>query len=200
MERCPGGTYQSVVLLQRHERKPEDSARGVIEECGMKEDADEEKEEDGYTEAAEGTLATRKDKEENVEGRARTEAQEGDSDQVLRWNPTTCHVPGGTWMEQIYHINLLKKWAEGDIPNLTVDSVLLENNLKPLEITLCPQQEDLHEAIPDISPGLPVEKKTKLLKVVRQYSKVFSTTPVKTPLIQHNIVTKEGRIVRLKPY
>ncbi|KAJ1111135.1 hypothetical protein NDU88_008473 [Pleurodeles waltl] len=94
MERCP--------LLRRLERKPEAGALDVIEECDMKEDADEEKEEDGYMEAAEGRPATRKDKGENTEGRARTEAQEGDRDQVLRWNLTTCHAPGGAWLEQVH--------------------------------------------------------------------------------------------------
>ncbi|KAJ1219045.1 hypothetical protein NDU88_006616 [Pleurodeles waltl] len=59
MERCPGGTSERVVLVQRNiERKPEEDAGGVRKESGRKEDADRQRRRDDSTECPqlEGTL------------------------------------------------------------------------------------------------------------------------------------------------
>ncbi|KAJ1165449.1 hypothetical protein NDU88_005877 [Pleurodeles waltl] len=82
--------------------------RCVREERDKEEDAEErsegedgEEEEDGYTEAAGRGRAAREDKEETAEGYGPTEAHEESSERVQPWNLTTCHVSGGTWLEQV---------------------------------------------------------------------------------------------------
>ncbi|KAJ1199661.1 hypothetical protein NDU88_003494 [Pleurodeles waltl] len=44
----------------------------------------------------------RENREETRESRTPTESEEDGSDQVPLWNPTTCHIPGGTWLELVH--------------------------------------------------------------------------------------------------
>ncbi|KAJ1100049.1 hypothetical protein NDU88_005138 [Pleurodeles waltl] len=102
MEKCPGGTSESVVLLRHNvERKQEEDARGVGMEDHRKEDADEQRGERQVHGSDREINDARKDREETRESRALTESEKDGSGRVQLWNPTTCHVPGGTWLEQV---------------------------------------------------------------------------------------------------
>ncbi|KAL1255563.1 hypothetical protein QQF64_013624 [Cirrhinus molitorella] len=73
--------------------------------------------------------------------------------------------------EQLYHINLLKRWVG------TRDPVVV-----------------------DIGDHLSAAQKTELNHLVSQFSDVFSNHPGQTNVIHHNIRTPPGAIMRQRPY
>ncbi len=96
--------------------------------------------------------------------------------------PVTYRVrqPGRRRAEQLYHINLLKKWV-GSRDQLaalaTSDPVVM-----------------------DINPNLSAAQKGELQHLIGQFSDVFSSLPGQTNVLQHDIRTPPGVIVRQRPY
>ncbi len=96
--------------------------------------------------------------------------------------PVTYRIrqPGKRKEEQLYHINLLKRW-EGTRAQLsalaTIDPVVV-----------------------DISTQLSAAQKTELQHLVGQYSDVFSPRPGRTNVLQHDVRTPPGIIVGQRPY
>ncbi|KAI2645187.1 Retrovirus-related Pol polyprotein from transposon 17.6 [Labeo rohita] len=88
--------------------------------------------------------------------------------------------PGRRRSEQLYHINLLKKW------------VGTRDQLAALSLT--------DPVVVDINPHLSAAQKTELQHLVGQYPDVFSSRPGQTNVIQHDIRTPPGVIVRQRPY
>ncbi|KAL1276794.1 hypothetical protein QQF64_036417 [Cirrhinus molitorella] len=96
--------------------------------------------------------------------------------------PVTYRVrqPGRRHPEQLYHVNLLKKWV-GDRTQLAALAAS-----SPVVV--------------DIDPQLSAAQKTELQHLVGQFSDVFSPWPGQTNVIQHDIRTPAGVIVRQRPY
>ncbi|KAL1276731.1 hypothetical protein QQF64_036354 [Cirrhinus molitorella] len=96
--------------------------------------------------------------------------------------PVTYRVrqPGRRQTEQLYHVNLLKKW----VGNRTQLAALASSS--PMVV--------------DIDPQLSAAQKTELQHLVGQFSDVFSPRPGQTSVIQHDIQTPSGVIVRQRPY
>ncbi len=96
--------------------------------------------------------------------------------------PVTYRVrqPGRRSPQQLYHINLLKRWVgtrEQTVALATVEPVLVDTN-----------------------PGLSAEQKAELQHLIGQFSDVFSSVPGKTQLVRHDIKTPPGVIVKQRPY
>ncbi len=96
--------------------------------------------------------------------------------------PVTYRVrqPGRRKETQVYHINLLKRWV-GTGPQLVALA------------TSTP-------VVVDISSHLSAAQKTELLHLVGQFSDVFSPLPGRTQVLQHDIRTPSGTVVRQRPY
>ncbi len=96
--------------------------------------------------------------------------------------PVTYRVrqPGRRKETQLYHINLLKRW-EG-----TRTQVAALATISPVVV--------------DISPHLSATQKTELQHLVGQFSDVFSPLPGRTRVLQHDVHTPPGTIVRQRPY
>uniref|UniRef100_A0A8C1RIA6 ribonuclease H n=1 Tax=Cyprinus carpio TaxID=7962 RepID=A0A8C1RIA6_CYPCA len=96
--------------------------------------------------------------------------------------PVTYRVrqPGRRKESQLYHINLLKRW-EG-----TRTQVAALAASSPVVV--------------DVSPHLSAAQKTELQHLVGQFSDVFSPRPGRTNLLQHDVRTPQGTIVRQRPY
>uniref|UniRef100_A0A9J7WVP0 ribonuclease H n=1 Tax=Cyprinus carpio carpio TaxID=630221 RepID=A0A9J7WVP0_CYPCA len=96
--------------------------------------------------------------------------------------PMTYRVrqPGRRKESQLYHINLLKRW-EG-----TRTQVAALAASSPVVV--------------DVSPHLSAAQKTELQHLVGQFSDVFSPRPGRTNLLQHDVRTPQGTIVRQRPY
>ncbi len=96
---------------------------------------------------------------------------------VEKVGPVTYRVwqPGRRSPQQLYHINLLKRWVgtrEQTIALAAVEPVLVDTN-----------------------PGLSAEQKAELQHLIGQFSDVFSSVPGKTQLVRHDIKTPPGVIV-----
>uniref|UniRef100_A0A9J8AZR1 Integrase catalytic domain-containing protein n=1 Tax=Cyprinus carpio carpio TaxID=630221 RepID=A0A9J8AZR1_CYPCA len=96
--------------------------------------------------------------------------------------PVTYRVrqPGRRRESQLYHINLLKKW----IGTRTQLSALATSS----------------PVVVDMEPQLSAAQKTELQHLVGQFSDVFSPLPGRTNVVQHDIWTPPGLIVRQRPY
>ncbi|KAL1252489.1 hypothetical protein QQF64_017182 [Cirrhinus molitorella] len=88
--------------------------------------------------------------------------------------------PGRRRTTQIYHINLLKRWVGN------------QDQLAALALT--------EPVVVDINPELSATQKTELSHLVGQSQDVFSENPGHTNLLQHDIKTPPGVIVRQRPY
>ncbi|KAI2645462.1 Retrovirus-related Pol polyprotein from transposon 17.6 [Labeo rohita] len=88
--------------------------------------------------------------------------------------------PGRRQPEQLYHINLLKKWTG------------TRDQLAALSLT--------DPVVVDVNPHLSTAQKAELQHLVGQFSDVFSSRPGQTNVIQHDIRTPPGVIVRQRPY
>ncbi|KAL0148578.1 hypothetical protein M9458_056125 [Cirrhinus mrigala] len=96
--------------------------------------------------------------------------------------PVTYRVrqPGRRRAEQLYHINLLKKWVG------TRDQFAALAHAEP--------------AVVDMNPHLSPTQKKELQHLVGQFSDVFSPLPGQTNVIRHEIRTPPGVIIRQRPY
>ncbi|KAL0149631.1 hypothetical protein M9458_055158 [Cirrhinus mrigala] len=96
--------------------------------------------------------------------------------------PVTYRVrqPGKRQTEQLYHINLLKKW------------VGTRDQLAALSLT--------DPVVVDVNPHLSAAQKTELQHLVSQFRDVFSSQPGQTNVVQHDIRIPPGVIVRQRPY
>uniref|UniRef100_A0A8C1MWX3 Gypsy retrotransposon integrase-like protein 1 n=1 Tax=Cyprinus carpio TaxID=7962 RepID=A0A8C1MWX3_CYPCA len=101
---------------------------------------------------------------------------------VERIGPVTYRLrqPGRRQAEQLYHINLLKKWVG------TRDQVAALSLTEPVVV--------------DVNPHLSAAQKTELQHLVSQFQDVFSSQPGQTNVIQHHIRTAPGVVVRQRPY
>uniref|UniRef100_A0A8C1YTF7 Gypsy retrotransposon integrase-like protein 1 n=1 Tax=Cyprinus carpio TaxID=7962 RepID=A0A8C1YTF7_CYPCA len=104
---------------------------------------------------------------------------------VERLGPVTYRLrqlrqPGRRQTEQLYHINLLKKWVG------TRDQVAALSLTEPVVV--------------DVNPHLSAAQKTELLLLVSQFQDVFSSQPGQTHMLQHDIRTPPGVVVRQRPY
>ncbi|KAI2643107.1 Retrovirus-related Pol polyprotein from transposon 17.6 [Labeo rohita] len=93
---------------------------------------------------------------------------------VEKIGPVTYRLrqPGKRCAEQIYHINLLKRWIGTNSESVVVD----------------------------MNPHLSPVQKTELQHLVDQFSDVFSSFPGQTNVIHHEIRTPPGVIVQQRPY
>ncbi|XP_073785929.1 uncharacterized protein [Danio rerio] len=88
--------------------------------------------------------------------------------------------PGRRREEQLYHINLMKKWvaAPGHLVAFSEES----------------------SPVIHIGEQLLPNQKAELQALVCQFKDVFSEKPGRTTIIQHDIITPPGTIVRQRPY
>lgn len=82
--------------------------------------------------------------------------------------------------EQIYHINLLKRWVE---PANQVAALVVKE-----------------WAVVDLGTQCSAAQKKELEALVSSYSDVFSETPGRTDILCHEIRTPPGTIIRQWPY
>ncbi len=96
--------------------------------------------------------------------------------------PVTYRVrqPGRRRADQLYHINLLKKWVG------TRDQLAALTTVETVVV--------------DVNPQLSAAKKAELQHLVGQFSDAFSPTPGRTQILHHEIRTPPGTIVRQQPY
>uniref|UniRef100_A0A9J8D001 Gypsy retrotransposon integrase-like protein 1 n=1 Tax=Cyprinus carpio carpio TaxID=630221 RepID=A0A9J8D001_CYPCA len=101
---------------------------------------------------------------------------------VERVGPVTYRLrqPGRRQAEQLYHINLLKKWVG------TRDQVAALSLTEPVVV--------------DVDPHLSAAQKTELQHLVSQFQDVFASQPGQTNVLQHDIRTPPGVVVRQRPY
>ncbi len=96
--------------------------------------------------------------------------------------PVTYRIrqPGRRRTEQLYHVNLLKKWVG------TRDQLVALACTEPVVV--------------DTNPHLSAAQKGELQHLIGQFSDVFSPLPGQTNVIQHDIQMPPGVIVRQRPY
>ncbi|KAL1259008.1 hypothetical protein QQF64_009585 [Cirrhinus molitorella] len=96
--------------------------------------------------------------------------------------PVTYQIrqPGRRRQDQLYHINLLKKW-HGTRTQLSALATV-----SPVAV--------------DVNPYLSAAQKTEIQHLIGQFSDVFSPRPGRTHVLQHDIRTPPGVIVRQRPY
>ncbi|KAL0171312.1 hypothetical protein M9458_031623, partial [Cirrhinus mrigala] len=101
---------------------------------------------------------------------------------VEKVGPVTYRLrqPGRRQAEQLYHINLLKKWVG------TRDQVAALSLTEPVVV--------------DVNPNLAAAQKAELQHLVSQFQDVFSSQPGQTNVVHHDIKTPTGVIVRQRPY
>ncbi|KAL1258158.1 hypothetical protein QQF64_011402 [Cirrhinus molitorella] len=83
-------------------------------------------------------------------------------------------------LHELYHVNLLKTW------------VGTRDQLATLGIS--------DPVVVDINPHLSAAQKTELQHLVSQFADVFSNVPRQTTIIEHDIQTPPGVVVRQRPY
>ncbi len=88
--------------------------------------------------------------------------------------------PGRRRVEQIYHINLLKKWMAW-----------------PEELAAFTQSQP---PVVDVDPQLSGSQKTELEHLVSHFSDVFSETPGRMTVLHHEIRTPPGVVARQQAY
>ncbi len=96
--------------------------------------------------------------------------------------PVTYRIrqPGRRKEDQLYHINLLKRW----VGTRTQLSALTTSG--PMVV--------------DVNPHLSAVQKKELQHLVSQFSDAFSPLPRQTNILQHDVRVPSGTIVRQRPY
>ncbi len=99
-----------------------------------------------------------------------------------RTGPVTYRVrqPGRRKADQLYHVNLMNKWVGTRVQLAALTAV--------------------ETVVVDTNPQLSAAQKTELQHLVGQFPDVFSSTPGRTQILQHEIRTPPGNIVRQRPY
>ncbi|XP_053486641.1 uncharacterized protein LOC128611284 [Ictalurus furcatus] len=93
--------------------------------------------------------------------------------------------PGKRADEKLYHVNLLKKWVEP----------------APVVSAFAAQDSDRGKAtLVGLGEGLTPAQRQELTELIDQFADVFSATPGMTQLVQHEIKTPPGVVVRQRPY
>lgn len=87
--------------------------------------------------------------------------------------------------DQIYHINLLKRWHPRDV---------MVCSLSPRKPSDSPCEEVR------VSPDLNPQQRQEVMELVDRNKDVFSPVPGHTQMIQHEIHTVPGKIVQQRPY
>ncbi|KAJ1082716.1 hypothetical protein NDU88_002881 [Pleurodeles waltl] len=117
MEKCPRGTKESIALLRPNvDTKQEEGGHCVGQEGGGDKDVGErsegnkqqmlEEDIDDRKEATERKTTSGKNGEETSDSRTPIEEKKEDNSRLQFWNPPTCHVPRGTWLEQVLVLHL----------------------------------------------------------------------------------------------
>uniref|UniRef100_A0A9J8AFX2 Integrase catalytic domain-containing protein n=1 Tax=Cyprinus carpio carpio TaxID=630221 RepID=A0A9J8AFX2_CYPCA len=88
--------------------------------------------------------------------------------------------PGKQNAVQLYHINLLKRWIG------TRDQTAALAVVEPVTV--------------DMNPELSAGQKAELQHLIGQFSDVFSSVPGRTSVLQHDIKTPPGVVVKQRPY
>uniref|UniRef100_A0A8C2IIM4 ribonuclease H n=1 Tax=Cyprinus carpio TaxID=7962 RepID=A0A8C2IIM4_CYPCA len=107
-------------------------------------------------------------------------------DHVLVLVPTAACKFLATWQpgkrkeDQLYHVNLLKRWV-GTGPQLSAYT-----SSTPVVV--------------DMDPQLSAAQKSELQHLVSQFQDVFSPQPGRTHVVEHDVRTPPGTIVRQRPY
>ncbi|KAL0170622.1 hypothetical protein M9458_035218, partial [Cirrhinus mrigala] len=91
----------------------------------------------------------------------------------------TYRLPGRRRAEQLYHVNLLKKWIG------TRDQLAALFTSDPVVV--------------DINPHLSAAQRGELQHLIGQFSDVFSPLPGWTNVLQHDIRTPPGVVIRQRP-
>ncbi|KAL6474770.1 hypothetical protein MHYP_G00158100 [Metynnis hypsauchen] len=91
--------------------------------------------------------------------------------------------PGRRKSQQVYHINLLKRWVE-PVPRLS-----------GFAAAETPARAEIQWG-EELSPA----QRQELAELVEQFRDVFSATPGRTQVVQHDIRTPVGVTVRQRPY
>ncbi|KAJ1083180.1 hypothetical protein NDU88_003340 [Pleurodeles waltl] len=119
---------------------------------------------------------------------------QGPYEVIEQINPTTYKlaIPLGQGREQIYHINLLKKWQEptGEQPIRYITNVATEEIL----YLSFPTNHSTECPFPQISPTLTEPYQGQLTLVIEKYRDVFSKHPGRTTLVDHPIRMKIVKI------
>ncbi|KAJ1172966.1 hypothetical protein NDU88_004808 [Pleurodeles waltl] len=101
-------------------------------------------------------------------------------------------LPHSLGREQIYHINLLKKWQDP----VDVYPVQFIINVVTDEIPYLsfPTQSSSKDSLPHTNPNLTYAYREQLKQVVEKYRDIFSKHPGRTQLVEHPIRTKNEAI------
>ncbi|XP_069100681.1 uncharacterized protein [Pleurodeles waltl] len=125
---------------------------------------------------------------------------QGPFEVIAQINPTTYKlaIPQGNGREQIYHINLLKKWLEPTGGNAIhfINAEVTEDIPYPM----LPHQGLPCQAQPWINSTLEREYHKQLTRLVQHNQDVFSKYPGRTTLVQHPIRLKMNTVSRQRPY
>jgi len=112
----------------------------------------------------------------------------------------------------VFHINMLKQYFSRDDPvqsNPEADeiqevavAVLEEETDDQLEVCLHSSIEGDYETVLDvhISPDLKEDQREELLKLLDEFSDIFTDLPGKTSVAEHRIQLTDDRPIRCKPY
>ena len=109
-------------------------------------------------------------------------------------------IPGRRGGEQIYHINLLKKWVEAEVGRNPEQPVLMVTSTQPLSIEYPPLGVQKGIELVQLGSGITTEQKQQVKAVLHGFDSLFRGKPGRTTLVQHDIVTEVGKVVRLRPY
>ncbi len=90
------------------------------------------------------------------------------------------HQPGPRKEDQLYHINLLKRW----VGTRALLSALTTSD----------------PVVVDVNPHLSAAQKKELQHLVSQFSDVFSPLCGRTNILQHDVRVPSGTVVRQRPY
>ncbi|XP_053473735.1 uncharacterized protein LOC128603132 [Ictalurus furcatus] len=104
-----------------------------------------------------------------------------------RRGPVNYHLqqPGKRAEEKLYHVNLLKKWIEP----------------APVVLAYATQDSDHGKrTLVGLGEDLTPAPRQELTELIDQFSDVFSASPGMTQLVQHEIKTPPGVVVRQRPY
>ncbi|KAJ1175436.1 hypothetical protein NDU88_000724 [Pleurodeles waltl] len=119
---------------------------------------------------------------------------------IAQINPITSKlaIPQGSGREQIYHINLLKKWLDPtgghSVHYITHDVT------EDIPYPFLPTQDLSNLAKPWINPALTGSCHKQLVHLVDVNQDVFSKYPGRAILVQHPIRLKINKVSRQRPY
>ncbi|KAJ1218860.1 hypothetical protein NDU88_006432 [Pleurodeles waltl] len=125
---------------------------------------------------------------------------QGPYDVIEQINPTTYKlaIPQGSGREQIYHINLLKKWQEPSCEQ-PVRFITQDTN-DEIPYPSFSTRPPYGNPLPQINPALTEPYRRQLTQLIDNNRDVFSKIPGRTALVQHPIRIKADSVSRQRPY